>query len=733
MTERTEGESTWDRLRRRKVVQWGIAYAAGAWGLLQGLAYVTDTFHWPEYIQQSVTLALLIGMPVVLVLAWYHGDRGEQRVTRAELTIITLLFLLGGGIFWRYDRASEESRAAPADTAATVSAERAPTQTTDVRPSIAVLPFENRSAKQDDAFFVDGIHDDILTQLTKIGAMKVIARTSVEQFRDTKLTTKEIGEKLSVTRVVEGGVQRAGDRVRVTVQLIDAATDAHLWAESYDRELTAANVFAIQSEVAIAIAGALNATLSPSQRARVTAVLTHNLEAWEAYQLGRQRMASRASADLVAAEKYFRKANKLDPKFPLPYSGLAETLVMQTGWSGIPESTNLPRAEQSARKALELGPNLAESWAASALVARAKGDGQRADVENRRSIALNPNYATAYLRLASLLLDQGHSDEALTYSKRGLDLDPLSSASIFSYARNLTAAGRFDEAVASYRKLIELDPLRPNAYRDLAMLSAYVRNDFVAAIPFAEKLVDLDPGAPYARCNLAQLYFDLGDHAQAARVMDLARRRFPGSADVLAYSAYFHLLQGDAVAAERFARQAQVIDSDVFYSAFVLAAIDAKRGNYASARAHYAKLVPRLLDTGSPAILAYDLALVPNLVPILLMTGETERATQLLDRAREVIKTMPRLSEGGYGIADVQIYALRGEKTKALELLRKAAEVGWRLDWRYYRDVDPALASIRDDPEFKSVFADIERDMARQRTELAKQPKDAPLDLALSH
>ena len=186
-------------------------------------------------------------------------------------------------------------------------------------------------------------------------------------------------------------------------------------------------------------------------------------------------MASRASADLAEAEKYFRKAIKLDPEFPLPHSGLAETLVMQTGWSGIPESTNLPLAAQSARKALELGPNLAESWTASALVALARGEDDRAEAENRKAIALNPNYATAYMRLAGLLLNKGRSGEALTYSKQGLDLDPLSSASIFSYARELSAAGRFDEAVASYLNIIELDPMRPNTYRDLAMLNAYVR------------------------------------------------------------------------------------------------------------------------------------------------------------------------------------------------------------------------------------------------------------------
>jgi TolB-like protein len=230
-----ESNSLWNRLIRRKVGQWGIAYVAGAWGFLQGLQYVSGLLNWPEQLQKLAGLALLIGLPIVLVLAWYHGDRGEQRVTRTELAILTLLFLLGGGLFWRYQGANETRpstmpmAAAPAAAAAT----------TDAGPSIAVLPFENRSKVEDEAFFVDGIHDDILTQLSKISAIKVISRTSVEQFRDTRLPTKTIAEQLGVKSILEGGVQRAGNRVRINVQLIDAGTDAHLWAETYDRELTA--------------------------------------------------------------------------------------------------------------------------------------------------------------------------------------------------------------------------------------------------------------------------------------------------------------------------------------------------------------------------------------------------------------------------------------------------------------------------------------------------------------
>lgn len=259
-----EDETTWTRLRRRKVVQWGVAYAAGAWGFQQGLAYVSTLLDWPAQLQRLTGLALLSGLPIALVLAWYHGDRGEQRVGRAELAILTLLFLLGGGLFWRYQHASEP----PADDPPVDAKISKPvaTASVDSRPSIAVLPFENRSREADDAFFVDGVHDDILTQLSKVSAVRVISRTSVEQFRDTKLPMKAIAGQLGVNKILEGGVQRAGDRVRVTVQLIDAETDAHLWADSYDRELSAANIFAIQSEVATAIAGTLRQGVACVQR-----------------------------------------------------------------------------------------------------------------------------------------------------------------------------------------------------------------------------------------------------------------------------------------------------------------------------------------------------------------------------------------------------------------------------------------------------------------------------------
>jgi TolB-like protein/Flp pilus assembly protein TadD len=719
-----ESESTWAKLRRRKVVQWGIAYAAAAWGFLQGLQYVSDAFGWPPQLRQLAIVALLIGLPIVLVIAWYHGDRGEQRITRIELAIVTLLFLVGGGIFWRFERATEAPPAravAPAEKAG------------DGRPSIAVLPFENRSDQSKDAYFVDGIHDDILTQLAKMSAMKVISRTSVERFRDTKLPLTQVAQQLGVTKILEGGVQRAGDRVRITVQLIDAATDGHVWAESYDRELTAANIFAIQSEVATAIAAALNAALSPAEKSRVNAVPTRNLAAWEAYQLGRQRMANRTGVGLSEAEKFFERAITLDPNFALAYTGLADTLALQAGRGFAPLTASLDRAERAGGIASKLDPQLAEAWASAGLVAQIRAQSSRAESMYRRAIALNPNNATAYQWLGGLLGDQGRFDESRSALQRALQIDPLSAIIHENLAEIFDATGQFDAAEAHYRRVIEIDPSIAYPYLEMGTLEAYGRNRFAEAVELVEKSIERDPENSLLRLSLVQLYLDLGDDEQAQRIGEEIRSRWPSKDLVLTFTGMMAMFRGDTGLARRLAAGAIALAARNSQALAVLNVVESPQGNHAEARARYAAGFPELLIPDNAKVDATNWAAAVDLVQILRKTGEGDAADALLNSVESYIRTIARLGGYGFGIADVQILALRGRKQQALTALRTAEREGWRGGtWpiRYYRDFDPALASIRGESDFKAVFADIDRDMARQRAELAARPKDAPLDFA---
>jgi TolB-like protein/Tfp pilus assembly protein PilF len=730
VTEPTEegGDNLWDRLRRRKVVQWGIAYAAGAWGLLQVLQFLAEAFEWPSQTLRLATIALAVGLPLALVLAWYHGDRGHQKPVRTELALIALLLLLGGGALWLYGHHS-----IPTQTSATSStptpARTAGAAPADARPSIAVLPFENRSDQEKDAYFVDGIHDDILTQLTKIGAMKVIARTSVEQFRDTKLTTREIGEKLGVTRVLEGGVQRAGDRVRVTVQLIDTATDGHLWAESYDREVTAANIFAIQTEVAVAIAAALKANLTPAEKVSIEAIPTQNLAAWEAYQLGKQRMAKRTVEGLADAERFFRKAIELDPKFALAWVGLADTLDLQVSYSGAPQDATLLVAEDAVATALKLDPNLAEAWVAAAGIADQREQYDRAERMFRRAIELNPNCAPAY-HWFSLMLGYSLSRdaEALVLAEKAVALDPLSAVINARLGIQLEMAGRLHEAEARLRKAIEIDPSMALPHRNIGSLRAYSLNRFADAVPFFERAIRLDSGSPNSTMGLARIHLDLGDDAYATRLVESARQRWPDSS--LYLSAYLHLYRGDDEAALQDAKRLLALDPRDALGLQLLRNVDLQAGRPELARARYAKAYPEILATKSPRIDGSNWIIAVDAALVLQETREAEFARVLLDRSEPFVIATPRVGVYGYGVSDAQIYALRGEKARALAALREAERAGWRGPcWRYYRDFDPNLASIRDEPEFKAIFADIERDMARQRAELAARPKDAALEL----
>ncbi|HEV2122232.1 MAG TPA: hypothetical protein VGW38_05595, partial [Chloroflexota bacterium] len=238
-----------DRLKEHKLVQWALAYLAGAWVMLQVAGELRDTFAWPPVIVRAFTVLLAVGFLAALVLAWYHGEKGAQRVSGPELLMLTALLVIAGVAVAFVGRADESPTATITGSA---DPPAAPMEIPADRESIAVLPFINMSGEQENEFFSDGITEDILTNLSQIRGLKVISRTSVMQYKGTQKSLRQIGEELGVGHVLAGSVRRAGDRVRISAQLINARTDEHLWAERYDRQLK--DIFAIQSEIAEQIA-----------------------------------------------------------------------------------------------------------------------------------------------------------------------------------------------------------------------------------------------------------------------------------------------------------------------------------------------------------------------------------------------------------------------------------------------------------------------------------------------
>ncbi len=451
-------ESTWAKLRRRKVVQWGVVYAAGAWGLLQGLAYVSATFNWPLQLQQLASLALLIGLPIVLVVAWYHGDKGQQRVTAAELAIITLLFLVGGGIFWRYDRASHITAPAANSVPAPGSASSATLDLSAVSArSIAVLPFVNMSGDPANEYFSDGISEEILNVLARVPELSVAARTSSFQFKGEKRDVEQIAGQLKVRMVLEGSVRKQGDRVRITAQLIDAQTGYHLWSETYDRELK--DIFAIQDEIAQSIGNELKVRVVGAGAAGSSVSGTKNLKAHDLYLRGLALWQVRRDDELWAAIDSFEQAIAADPGFAEAWGGLALCYAVIPDYTvRISYIDAYANAREAAERALVLDPTLAEAYAALGNVENSDLHYETAVALFKRAIALKPSFATAHQWLGTTLMVTGKREESLASLERAVTLDPRSLIVASNYSSMLMIAGRNADAIAACEPTLEYAP-----------------------------------------------------------------------------------------------------------------------------------------------------------------------------------------------------------------------------------------------------------------------------------
>ena len=309
-----------EHLKQRKLVQWALAYLAGAFALLQGIDIVAQRFSWPEQAERFLIIALAVGFFVTLVLAWYHGERGVQRVTGTELFILALVLAMGGGLLWRVERMASTGAAAP------VLAPGA--QIPD--KSIAVLPLTNESGEKDQQYFSDGLSEDLISALSQFAGLKVIGRNSSFQFRDSKLSSAAIGQALSVAHLLEGSVQRAGDVVRISATLVNAADGSTLWSQHYDRPYK--DLFALQDDITQAVADALKAKLLDGGGAVVQNERppSGNLEAWNAWSRGRFYDAGINAADERTAIGFYEQATALAPSSSFAFNASATARVMSS-------------------------------------------------------------------------------------------------------------------------------------------------------------------------------------------------------------------------------------------------------------------------------------------------------------------------------------------------------------------------------------------------------------------
>lgn len=324
--------------------------------------------------------------------------------------------------------------------------------------SVAVLPLENLSRDAEDEYFADGMTDELITELAKIRGLRVISRTSVKPYRGTRKSLPDIARRLNVAAIVEGSVLRSKNSARITIQLIRAHKDEHLWAESYEREL--GDILKLQGELARTIASQINLRLSEHDQVRLRSARRIDPSAYEAYLRGRYFCNKRTEENLNTARKYFEQAIEREPGYASAYSGLADTYFYSGYYFGKMRPTEaMPKARDAALKALALDNSLAEAHTSLALVKFFFDFDLAGAAEGlTRSIALNSNYATAYQAHSVVLGALGHHDESVAEARRGLEVDPLSIPVNNIVGEMLAAARRWDAASDQYRKTIELDP-----------------------------------------------------------------------------------------------------------------------------------------------------------------------------------------------------------------------------------------------------------------------------------
>lgn len=434
------------------MVQWALAYGAAAFAFLQGVEIIGQQFEWPESVRRGITLALVVGFFITLVLAWYHGERGAQRVSGTELLIIGLVLAVGGGLLWRFSAGAHETK----------KTSPSPNENKTIPPkSIAVLPFGNLSDDKGAAYFADGVQDQILTKLAGIADLKVISRTSTEKYKSKPEDLKTVSQQLGVANVLEGTVQKAGGKVRVTVQLIDARADSHLWAKTYDRDIE--DIFAVETEVAQEIADSLKAKLSPSEANTLASAPTKDTQAYDLFLKGEfeQRVANGnfRSQSFDQAARYYREAIARDPNFALAIAQLAICRLRQHWLSNPLSESELAEAGQMAKQAVTLAPDLAEAHVAMG-VFHYYGfrEYEAALKEFQRVIQLQPNNSLALSYIAYVHRRQGKWNATLDESKRALDEDPRNSNLASTIAETYLLLRNWKEAEEMARHSLSIDP-----------------------------------------------------------------------------------------------------------------------------------------------------------------------------------------------------------------------------------------------------------------------------------
>jgi len=696
--------SFFQQLKQRKITQWTLAYLAGAWLFLEVFGFIADHFGWRNYIVQGLTITLGMGVLVILVLAWFHGEKGHQRLGFVEgsllgalvLTTLALLTQLSPGEVTRgpgHESLSSESVAT-------------------TKRSIAVLPFVNATDDPEQQYFSDGISEELINALARLPGLHVAARTSSFQFSGSLKGADlvNIAFQLGVATLVEGSVRRSGDTVRVNASLINAKNGFQMWSENFDRNIT--DIFAIQDEIASAIATALRVQLAEKGMIAHGVPRTASIDAYNLYLLGRFHFEKRTNFELAEAQRYFESAIERDPLYAPAYNGFVDSIMLQSdfAYGVIPMEQAIETALPMINRSLKLDPMLADTHASLGFLRMFERDLLASEAALLRAIELSPNMSRAHLWLYITYQQSNQQRKAFEILQRTFALDPLSPIVNTNMAAEWWSRGNNSQAMQASQRVIQIAPDGPLGYRRSGRIKR-TSGELAEAVDWYRQSLEVAPEDPNSKLGLGTLLVDLGLFDEAESL--LGERR------------YIAFLAQDRVEEALSIVHASLSERPEDQRTIIAAArTELRAGNFDQVRALLEPLVetpgsgtgplfrPNGVHFWDPQIAALDLAVAQ------LETGDSEGGQALLSEVKDHFDFLKAegLEHPMLGFQEARILALEGRQDDALEVLRKVIAAGWRF---WYLDRDPALNSLHGNREFHSIIADRNMLVEQERAKLA--------------
>lgn len=720
----------------------------GSWLLIQVAETIFPLFGFDDTPARIIVIVLAIGLIPALVFAWVFemtpdGLKHEKDIDRTEsitphtaknlnLTIMVALVLSLG--YFAFDKfvldpqrqAALQQKQAEVLAVATEQARQAGRSEALGGPSdansIAVLPFANLSGDPSNEPFTLGIHDDLLTHLSRIKSLKTISRTSVLQYRDTTKTIPQIALELGVGSVLEGGIQRSGNRVRINLQLIDAKTDEHLWAEIYDRELTAENLFAVQGEIATEVAKSLSATLLPEEQLALGQTPTRSMAAYDLYLLGRYHINQRTAESIEQARDYFVRAIEEDPEYVLAYSGLADAYSLLVSYGNMEGSVAIPLAQEAIDQAMQLDESVSEVWASQGLSLLIQQKAPEAAKALVKAIELDPQNFSAWLWYGNSLLLLRRFEEHIEALQTAYGLEPMSQPVNNNLAGAYHERGDFVRSRQHYERTDQLNDLQPMRYKLQIVETYYWSGDLSRSISEARQILATDPENTDAMRNLISAYVALGDIQEAKVWVDRATAGdsiYPIAVEVLEAQEDFD--EAIIYLEDKFDMLGERRDMRFMFGLFRAAYVG---GQIETAKSYLAEYVSHL--GGRPEVNPsgtwdWDLLLVADfwIKYGAEDAGDPRHGQDLRD---DVLAALTTLNEQGfehpgtyYGLAMGR--AMQGDNASALDALEKALQQGFINPIRMA--TEPAFDALRNEERYKAILADLEVLISREKERLA--------------